>query len=142
MAIALKPKYPVPSRSRSPRFVKGDDGVIDVGWCEGVLGDGRAFRGEMWAQDQVSMLTFFFSVEGLEELDSTEIRSLVEREALVSFRTAEPTYCDARVFIDDAGHRLWSVNIVVGDEEETFIEGSVPLFPYSHDGPNTMFRGA
>jgi len=141
MAIALKTKFPIPSRAGIPvRFEKDADGVIDVGWCEGVLTDGRAFRGEMWAQDQVSVLTFFFSVIDLEQLDAAAIRSLVEREALVAFREAGPTYCDGVVFVDGAGRRLWSVNVVVGDEDETYIVGSVPFFPYSRSGPNTVFN--
>jgi hypothetical protein len=41
--------------------MKDEDGVIDIGWCEGILLDGRAFRAEMWAQDQISMLRHCFS---------------------------------------------------------------------------------
>jgi hypothetical protein len=141
MAIAIKTKFPIPSRAGIPvRYEKDDDGVIDVGWCEGVLADGRAFRGEMWAQDQVSVLTFFFSVFDLEHLDGAAIRGLVEREGLVSFRETGPSYCDAAVFVDGAGRRLWSVNVVVGDDDATFIVGSVPFFPYSRTGANTIFN--
>ncbi len=67
MAIAIQPKLPIPDRTKQAiRSTKDQDGVIDIGWCDGVLSDGRAFRAEMWAQDQVSMLTFFFSSIGLE----------------------------------------------------------------------------
>jgi hypothetical protein len=55
MAIALQPKFPVPDRSKQPvRSTKDEKGVIDIGWCDGALSDGRAFRAEMWAQDQIS----------------------------------------------------------------------------------------
>jgi len=140
MAIVIHPRYPVPSRARrSIRFEKDEDGIIDVGWCEGVLADGRVFRGEMWAQDQVSVLTFFFSVDGLEELDAAGVRDIVERERLVTFPESGPTYCDAAVFVDDAERRLWSVNIVVGDDSATYITGSVPFFGYSRTEANTRF---
>ena len=67
MAIALQPKFPIPDRTKQPvRSTRDEDGVIDIGWCEGVLSDGRAFRAEMWAQDQISMLTLFFSTAGFE----------------------------------------------------------------------------
>lgn len=66
MATALQPKFPAPDRARQPvRSTKDDDGIIDIGWCDGVLSDGRAFRAEMWAQNQVSMLTIFFSTVGI-----------------------------------------------------------------------------
>jgi hypothetical protein len=61
MAIALQPRFPIPDRSKQPvRAEKDEDGVVDIGWCDGVLSDGRPFRAEMWAQDQVSCLTIFF----------------------------------------------------------------------------------
>lgn len=31
---------------------------------------------------------------------------------------------------DDAGDEVWSVNVVVGDEEKTFITKSIPIFPF------------
>ena len=141
MAIAIHPKFPIPDRTKRPiLFTKDQDGVIDVGWCEGVLSDGRAFRAEMWAQDQVSSLTFFFSTFGLEDLDQEAMKRLVEHEGLVSFRSG-PSYCAAAKYIDCAGNQVWSVNIVVGDEDQTYIDNSVPIFPYPRDGePNTMFN--
>ena len=62
MAIALQPRFPYPDRSQQRvRLERDADGVMDIGWCEGLLSDGRPFRVEMWAQDQVSCLTIFFS---------------------------------------------------------------------------------
>lgn len=141
MAIALQPKFPIPDRAKRPiRSAKDEDGVIDVGWCDGVLADGRAFHAEMWAQDQVSVLTVFFSTVGLEDLDQETIKHLVEQEGLVSFKEDVPSYCKAAQFVDDGGNRVWSVNIVVGDEDRTYIGDSIPIFPYSKVGePNTMF---
>lgn len=58
MAIVLQPKYPIPNRSKQTiHFSRDEDGVIDIGWCDGVFSDGPSFRAEMWAQDQISMLT-------------------------------------------------------------------------------------
>ena len=42
MAIALQPKFPIPDRTSQPvRSMKDEDGMIDIGWCEGVLSDVR-----------------------------------------------------------------------------------------------------
>ena len=86
--------------------MKDQDGVIDIGWCDGVLSDGRAFRAEMWAQDQVSMLTFFFSTIGLEDMDTETMKRFVEQEGLSSFRSSGPSYCSAALFIDDGGNQV------------------------------------
>ena len=59
----------------------------------------------------------------------------------ISFRSGGPSYCSAALSIDDGGNQVWSVNIVVGDEDQTYIDNSVPIFPYSKVGePNTMFN--
>src|SRR5215510_2004019 len=130
MAIVLQPQFPVPDRSRQPvRILKDDSGMIDIGWCEGVLSDGRAFRAEMWAQDHVSSLTIFFSTLGL-----------------VSFEAGAESYCASDKYVDNAGQELWSVNIVVGVDQQTFVRDTVPIFGYSgHREPDTVLgrrRGA
>jgi len=108
MAIALQPKFPIPDRASQPvRSMKDEDGVIDIGWCEGILSDGRAFRAEMWAQDQISSLTFFFSTIGLETLEQDEMKHFVEKEGLVTFKKSGPTYCQALPFRDDGGNQVW-----------------------------------
>jgi hypothetical protein len=106
--------------------------------------DGRAFRAEMRAQDQISMLTLFFSTAGLESLEPDAMKRFVEEECLITFKKNGPTHCDAALFRDDGGNQFWSVNIVVGnDDDRTFIDNSVPIFPYSNIGePNTIFNPA
>jgi hypothetical protein len=142
MAIALQPKFPIPDRTSQPvRSEKDEDGVIDIGWCEGILSDGHAFRAELWAQDQISSLTLFFSTIGLETLEQDAMKHFVEKEGLVTFKKSGPDYCEAALFRDDGGNQVWSVNIVVGDEDDTFIDNSIPTFPYSKVGePNTIFN--
>jgi hypothetical protein len=36
---------------------KNDSGILDIGWAEGMLTEGRLYRMELWAQDQVTVLT-------------------------------------------------------------------------------------
>ena len=33
-------------------------------------------------------------------------------------------------FADPSGHELWSVNVVIGEDESTLVAHSVPLTPY------------
>ena len=143
MAIAIQPTFPVPDRTKQPiRSTKDEYGVMDIGWCDGVLSDGRPFRAETWAQDQITETNFFFSSIGLEDLSASAMKRFVEQEGLVSFREDCPDYCcSAGIFTDDGENRLWSVNIIVGDEEHSYVANSIPIFPYSKVGePNTMFN--
>lgn len=144
MAIVVQPKFAVPARAGQPvRFEKDDDGVIDIGWCEGALSDGRPFRAEMWAQDQISMLTFFFDRQGLEKLGDASLTALLEREGLIGFAADARRSVSARPFTDAAGKSLWSVNVVVGVEDETYLSASVAVFRYSRDGrPDCIFTPA
>jgi len=144
MAIVFHPKFPTPDRTKqSVRLSKDEDGITDLGWCDGVLSDGRAFRAEFWAQDQISMLTFFFSTIELENFDAAAMRQLVDRERLASFKAGSSGHCQAVKVDDDRGNPIWSVNVMVGDDENSYLDGSVPLFPYSRIGEtNTMFNPA
>ena len=144
MAIALNPSLPAPNRSKQKLNLERDaDGVLDIGWCEGVMSDGRPFRAEMWAQGSVSMLTFFFSSVGLEQLDDKAIGALLEREKMVAFKDGAPKYCTARALQDDSGAPSWSANVVVGDDDNTFVSDSVPIFHHrKQETPTSLFDWA
>ena len=50
---------------------------------------------------------------------------------MVSFTGDKVYWGPALKWVDDAGQELWSVNFVVGDEEETYvIDGGPGLKPY------------
>ena len=142
MAIVLQPKYPIPDRSKQRvNLVKDEDGVLDIGWCDGVMSDGRPFRAEMWAQDGVSALTIFFSSVGLDPTDDSAAVRLTLTEGLVTMKPGAEDRISARLWTDDAGRPVWSVNVVIGYDDEDFVVSSVPIFPLSRTGePNTMFN--
>jgi hypothetical protein len=142
MAIVLQPKYPIPNRSKQKiHFSRDEDGVIDIGWCDGVFSDGRNFRAEMWAQDQISILTIFFSRVGIDDVDAEAITRVMEAEGLITFRKTGARNCNPVKVNDDAENPIWSVNIMIGNEDESYLESAVPIFPYSRLGePNTMFN--
>lgn len=123
--------YPEPDRTcRAIILHKDEHGVVDIGWSDGQMSDGRIFWAEMWAQDSVSMLTFFFSVKDIEDLQGNQIRDLVVKEGLVAFDAQQTASCESLQITDCAGNLMWSVNIVVGDEDRTFLTASVPIFGY------------
>jgi len=126
-------EYPKPDRSQHPpNFTKSaDNEQVDIGWAEGYLDDGRVIRAECWAQDQVTCITFFLSTISLEELDPDSVVALLEAEGLFRFAGSD-RYASATKIFDDSGNEMWSVNLVVGDEERTFVDDSLVLTPYSN----------
>jgi hypothetical protein len=125
-------RFPVPDRSgQTISTVKGEDGVLDLGWCEGVLADGRPFRAELWAQDQITVLTFFFSVLGLETLNADAVYALVETDGLERRAAGfDPSFQVTR-WTDPHGAEFWSVNVTVGTDEETRLADSVAVVRYT-----------
>jgi hypothetical protein len=76
----------------------------------------------------------------LEHLDQPGLCRYIEKEELVTFKSPETIHCSGTLYKDDAASSVWSVNVVVGNEDETYLKGSVPLFPYSKLGePNSVF---
>lgn len=114
--------YPKPDRSdQTPHPAKTpDDESIDLGFCEGVLSDGRPYRAEVWAESQITMLTFFFSSIGLEHASDEVLTQLLVDEGLVEF-LSDHRYVSGLKMRDAAGCEMWSVNVVVGDEDELYV---------------------
>jgi hypothetical protein len=123
--------YPKPDRSNiEPNFSKTEDNdALDLSWQEGLLNDGRPFRGELWCQDQISMVTFFFSTIGLENASKEDMESLLTSENLIQFKPGRRDVRAVKV-VDAGGNEMWSVNVLVGDDDGTYVEGGRPLMAY------------
>jgi hypothetical protein len=115
----------VRNRQRTP-----EDDTVDIGWDSGELADARPYIVECWAQDQLTMLTYFFSTRGLESATDSDFRRLLESEGLLRF-TSDRRYVASRPWIDGSGNEMWSVNVVVGDDAATYVEDRHRLRPYA-----------
>lgn len=105
-------------------------GVTNIGWNEGTLKDGTSYRLECWTTEGITMLTFFVPRDGLEEATGDELRDLLVDNGLLSFRTDRP-YVSAGRWTNDEGREMWSINVILGDQEEMFADSPVPLQRYS-----------
>ncbi len=123
--------YPKPDRSdHEPNFTKTDENeVIDIGWSDGELSDGRPYRTECWAESHITMMTFFFSTAGLESRSERQLQELLASEGLVRFLSDEKHLC-AKKITDAGGNDMWSVNVVIGTEEELLAKTHLHLRPY------------
>ena len=128
--------YPKPDRSNTKpnRTKTAERPALDIGWDEGVLSDGRPYRVECWAEDGITSLTYFFSTWGIETYTNAQFVELLEREGLVrwisDFRSA-----GAMPFTDAGGNDMWSVNLVVGDDERIYVEDRNRLRGYGPPEP-------
>jgi hypothetical protein len=127
--------YPKPDRSKLvPNFVKtAENDVLDIGWAEGELSDGRPYRAEYWAQDQIGMVTFFFSVNGMEAHTDPMFQDLLVKEGLVEFPQAK-VHLSARPLLDWSGNRMWSVNVVLDAEDGVFARARFPFNRFEKRG--------
>jgi hypothetical protein len=123
--------YPSPDRSGYKPGQSRD--VKDIGWGEGVLVDGRPYRAECWAEGGVTVLTFFFSTRTLEDADKEALTSLLVQSGVVSF-VGEDRFGGCATMVDGSGNEMWSVNVVIGDEDRLYARSAVELQPY--DGGN------
>ena len=123
-------KYPAPDRSKFiPLKEKDESGTRDIGWNEGVTTEGRPYRAEMWTFDGVSMVTIFLSSRGMQNLSKEELIHYLEMEGLVKYFGAKKLLrCE--LVKDDAGKAMWSLNITIGDDEETFADTGFAIKPY------------
>lgn len=127
--------FPKPDRSSYvPNFMKSaENDQVDIGWAEGTLRDGRPYRLELWAQDQCTCATAFLSVRGLEDASSGLLLHLLERDSVIVWINGTTPSGDAAVFVDSAGHQLWSMNVVVGLDDEPARVWTIPVQSYNRD---------
>lgn len=131
-------RYPKPDRSDQKRnLTRNADGDLDIGWAEGVLSDGRPFVVELWSWGGHTFLTYFLSRLGLENATDDHFREMLVQEGLLTFKLLKHPDVAARHWQDPSGNQMWSVNVVVGDEDSSaFVKDHVPLHRYPRPSTN------
>jgi hypothetical protein len=129
---------PRPDRSGyQPNFHKTPENeCLDLGWADGQLRDGRPFRMEVWAMDGMTGLTYFFSRQGLEDLTNAACTDMFEKEGLVRFLIPGRRGVEVTAWTDYGGNPLWSVSVLVGDEDGLVSEASTPFRGYTSTPPS------
>lgn len=116
-------KFPVPCRVDyvpSP-YEPDEDGVQDVGYYNGRLSDGRAYRLECWRMDDMLMLTVMFSDLCLEGYRREDMPLLLEAEEIVRFTGGGRKLQAARTE-DDRGQNVWAINLLLANKKGTYAE--------------------
>lgn len=100
-----------------------ETGDINLGWHAGVIGRNRPFFAECWATEGITMLTIFISTTDLKVRDARELSFLFEATGYYSLREDhhEPVL---KTFKDSHGNEFYSLNITVGTDDETYLQGA------------------
>lgn len=116
-------KFPVPCRVDyvpSP-YEPDEDGVQDVGYLNGQLSDGRAYRLECWRMDDMLMLTVMFSDLCLAGYRREDMSLLLEAEGLVRF-SGDSRKLQAARTVDDREQAVWAINLMLANKKGTYAE--------------------
>lgn len=107
---------------------------VDISWGEGTLKSSRPFRVECWAENAYTFLTFFMSTLGIEDATEQDLKDLLVSEGLIDFDDDKfvksgNTGCnvEAKKMIDASKNEMWSITVIVGDEDDSYIRTHFPL---------------
>lgn len=107
-----------------------DDPEQNIGWDAGMLPGGRPWFLECWATSGITLLTYFLSTEGIEDADCRGLVRMLEDEGLFHRKDPESTSARLMRITDGSGREFFSLNLVLGDENGTYIEGA-SVCPYA-----------
>ncbi len=118
-------------------FPDRDEEEVNIGWDTGLLGENRPYFMECWAICGITMLTYFISADGIGDATVEDLLGMLTGAGLFRLLDPKQPRTSARKFTDENGNVFFSVNVAVGDEEHTYLEGG-PVFPL---GPLNRYNG-
>ena len=110
----------------------------DSAWGEGIFKDGRPFRVELWFQMGCTYLSYYISTIGIENASTAYLREMLISEGLINFNDQkfregfghDGLNLGAKKFVDDSNNEMWSLTVIVGDEDGTYVQDHFPLQKY------------
>lgn len=116
-------KKPFPKRT--PTY-----GDINIGWDCGAIGR-RPYFAECWSGDHVTMVTYYISTIRIENYSVEDLERLLIVEASLYFPKAGYLKPGVAKLIDSNNNEFFSINIVVGiEDEDAVIEGAI-IYPFA-----------
>ena len=113
-----------------PERTEYDD--VNIGWDCGFIGN-RPYFLEAWATSGITMISIFLSTTGIEDYSVADLEKLlIDEGKIYSKREGYESPEFAPKPVDSNGNEFFSVNIVVGVEDEPAkINGGGHLVPFS-----------
>jgi len=91
---------------------------VNIGWWAGLLDEKRPFFAECWAVDGITMLTIAVSTEGIEDITVEDLDKMFQDAEYYKQREPGQNLPHVDTFISKEGHKLYSINLTVGVEDE------------------------
>lgn len=111
-----------------PKRNEFDD--VNIGWNCGLLNPQRPYFLECWATEGLTILTIFISTRGIEDMSTKDMDAMLEEKKI--YHKLPGSYPpDMKTFNDTNSNSFFSVNVVVGDEEKTYIDNSTKIYGFS-----------
>lgn len=106
-------------------------GEVNLGWNAGLLEENRPFFVECWAWEHITMLTFYASTRGIEDLSGEDILALIQDSGYFCFREGVQQSPQYDTFSDRQGGEFFSMTITVGIDEEPLQITGAPIKPWA-----------
>lgn len=104
---------------------------VNIGWNCDFIGN-RPYFLECWASDGTTMITIYISTIGIEDYTLEDIEKLLINETKVYSKL--PGYIPPEIgpkFEDSTGNEFYSVNIIVGIEDEPALIEGAPICSFA-----------
>jgi len=109
---------------------RNEFGDVNIGWNCGFIGS-RPYFYEVWATDGMTLLTIFLSTEGIEDYDTMDIEKMLIDEAHIFEKKEGYSSPSVLKLFDGDGNEFFSINMVVGMEDEPAVIDGAPIYPFA-----------
>ena len=100
----------------------------NIGWNAGLLEENRPFFAECWATEGITMLTIFVSTIGIEDKSETDLANWFQD--IGYYKAKDSRNPEVIKYKDKAGNEFFSINILVGVEEEPAVIEGGRIYPW------------
>ena len=104
-------------------------GDVNIGWNVGIVEGNRPFFGECWA-DGVTVMTYFISTIGIEDHTVEQLEKMLADAGIIWHVGGRKYDTDVMRHVDGNGNEFYSINFIVGDDDDTYIDGGI-IYPFS-----------